>query len=41
MSQCFPKPYKIFGGNLKVELYLSSYVTKTDLKKATVIIRLI
>ena len=37
MSQCFPKPYKIFGRNLKVELYLSSYATKTNLKKATVI----
>ena len=32
MSQYFP-PYKSSGSNIKVELDLSSYATKTDLKK--------
>ena len=31
MSQYFP-PYRSFGGNIKVELGLSSYATKIDLK---------
>ena len=31
MSQYFP-PYRSSGRNIKVELDLSSYVTKTDLK---------
>ena len=35
MRQCFPKPYKNFGGNVKVELELSNYATKTYLKNAT------
>ena len=35
ISQCFPKPYKPFGGNVKVELDLSSYATKLELKEAT------
>ena len=30
MSKYFPKPYKHFGGNVKVELDLSIYVTKAD-----------
>ena len=34
MSQYFPKPYRSFGGNVKVELDLSSYATKTELKNA-------
>ena len=34
MSQYFP-PYKSFGRNIKVELDLSSYATKTDLKNVT------
>ena len=34
MSQYFPKPYRTFGGNVKVELDLSSYATKTELKNA-------
>ena len=34
MSQYFP-PYRTFGGNVKVELDLSSYATKTDLKNVT------
>ena len=32
MSQYFPKPYDLFGGNVKVELDLSNYATKTHLK---------
>ena len=35
MSQYFPKPYKPFGGNVRVELYLSSYAPKLELKEAT------
>ena len=35
MSQYFPKPYNRFGGTLKVELDLSNYATRTDLKGAT------
>ena len=34
MSQYFP-PYRSFGRNIKVELALSSYATKTDLKNVT------
>ena len=34
MSEYFPKP-KSLGGKVKVELDLSNYVTKTDLKKGT------
>ena len=34
MSQYFP-PYRSFGGNIKVELVLTSYATKTDLKNVT------
>ena len=34
MSQFFP-PYSISGRNIKVDLDLSSYVTKTDLKNVT------
>ena len=33
MSQYFPPPDKSSGSNIKVELDLSSYATKTDLKK--------
>ena len=36
MSEYFPKP-KFLGGNVKVELNLSNYVTKADLKQATVV----
>ena len=35
MSEYFPKP-KSFGGRVKVELDLSNYATKADLKNATV-----
>ena len=34
MSQYFP-PYRSSGGNIKVELDLSNYATKTDLKNVT------
>ena len=34
MNQYFP-PYRTSGGNIKVELNLSSYATKTDLKNVT------
>ena len=30
MSQCFAKPYKAFGGNVKVDLF--NYTRKTDIK---------
>ena len=32
MSKYFPKPFRSFGGNIKVEVDLSNYATKTDLK---------
>ena len=32
-SECFPKP-NTFGANVKFELDLSNYATKTDLKTA-------
>ena len=32
MNQYFPKPDKSFRGNVKVELDLSNYATKLDLK---------
>ena len=35
MSQYFPKLYRTFKGNVKVELELSSYATKVELKNAT------
>ena len=35
MSQYFPKPYKSHGGDIKVELDLSNYTTKTGLKYVT------
>ena len=34
MSEYFPKP-KSLGANVKVELYLSNYATKSDLKNTT------
>ena len=34
MSEYFPEP-KSFRGRVKVELDLSNYATKTDLKNAT------
>ena len=32
MSQCFPKPYEPFGGDINVKVDLSNYATKTDIK---------
>ena len=34
-GQYFPKPYRSFKGNVKVELDLSSYAPKAELKNAT------
>ena len=34
MTQYFPKPYKSFGQNIDVQVDLSNYATKTDLKNA-------
>ena len=33
--QCFPKPFRSFGGNINVKVDLSNYATKTDLKNVT------
>ena len=35
MSQYFPKPFRNFGGNINVQVDLSNYATKTDLKNVT------
>ena len=35
MTQYFPKPYKSFGGDINVEVDLSNYTMKADLKTAT------
>ena len=35
MSQCFPKPFRSFGGNINVKVDLSNYATKIDLKNVT------
>ena len=32
MSPYFPKPYKTFGGDINVNVDLSNYGTKTNLK---------
>ena len=32
MSQYFPKPFKLFGGNIDVKVDILNYATKTDLK---------
>ena len=32
MSQYFPKPFRNFGGNIKVKVDLSNYAIKTGLK---------
>ena len=32
MSQYFPKPYESFGGDINVEVNLSNYAIKTDIK---------
>ena len=35
MSQYFPKPYELFGGDLNIKIDLSNYATKTNLKNVT------
>ena len=35
MSQYFPKPYKPFYGDINVNIDLSNYATKTDLKNVS------
>ena len=35
MSQCFPKPFRSFGGNINVKVHLSNHATKNDLKNVT------
>ena len=35
MIQYFPKPFRKFGGNIKLKVDLSNYATKTDLKNVT------
>ena len=35
ISQYFPKPFRNFGGNINVNVDLSNYATKTDLKNVT------
>ena len=35
MSQYFPKPYEPFGGDINVNVDLSNYATKADLKNIT------
>ena len=32
MSQCFPKPYDPFSGDINVKIDLSNYATKADIK---------
>ena len=32
MSQYFPKPYELFGGDINVKVDLSDYATKADIK---------
>ena len=32
MSQYFPKPYELFGGDINVKVDFSNYATKSDLK---------
>ena len=37
MSQCFPKPYEPFGGDINVKVGLSNYATKTDIKNISLV----
>ena len=39
MSQYFTKPYKHYVGNIKVKLDLSNYVTITDIKGGTGVVK--
>ena len=35
MSQYFPKPYELFGGDINVKVDLSNYATKAAIKNIT------
>ena len=35
MSEYFPKPYELFGGDVNVKFDLSNYARKTDLKNVS------
>ena len=35
MSECVPKSFRSFGGNINVKVDLFNYATKTDLKNVT------
>ena len=35
MSQCFPKPYKPFGGDINAKVDLSNYTIKASFKNIT------
>ena len=35
ISKYFPKPFRSFGGNIKVKVDISSYTTKSGLKNVT------
>ena len=35
MNQYFPKPFRSFGGNINVEVHLSDYATKADIKNVS------
>ena len=35
MSQYFPKPYQLFGGDINAKVDLSNYAKNADLKDAT------
>ena len=37
MSQYFPKPYEPFGGGIDVEVDLSNYATKADIKHISLV----
>ena len=32
ISQYFPKPYELFGGDINVKVALSNYATKSDVR---------
>ena len=37
MSQYFPKPYRLFGGDIKVKVDLSNYARKTDIENISLV----
>ena len=42
MSQYFPKPFRSFGGNNNVKVYVPNYATKTNQKmEDTLILRVL